>query len=169
MHTPRTICWNNILEHSVNTMHQPTCSRIHQLYHQLFCIAQSPLNFIPPVHQKRTLSVHWIKFKPLTPTIVSWCITATLQILKSKICRHHSALQTLEAVCTLCILCRYHSQRDHSITVRRLGSRVVSLLDSGAEGPGFKSQSQRYYYLLLFVLSKQLTPILSLFTNQQNW
>jgi len=40
-----------------------------------------------------------------------------------------------------------------------LGSRVVSVLDSGAEGPGFKSQSQR----------KLLTPIVPLFTEQQNW
>jgi len=29
------------------------------------------------------------------------------------------------------------------VAVGRLGSRVVSVLDSGAEGPGFKSQSRR--------------------------
>ena len=47
-----------------------------------------------------------------------------------------------------------------------LGSRVVSVLDSGAEGPGFKSQSRR---CRVTVLGKLFTPIVPLFTNQQNW
>ena len=38
-----------------------------------------------------------------------------------------------------------------------LGSRVVSVLDSGAEGPGFKSQSRR---CRVTVLGKLFTPIL---------
>jgi len=37
-----------------------------------------------------------------------------------------------------------------------LGSRVVSVLDSGAEGPGFKSQPR---CCLVKVLSKLFTPI----------
>ena len=49
---------------------------------------------------------------------------------------------------------------------RWLGSRVVSVLDSGAEGPGFKSQSRR---CRVTVLGKLLTPIVPLFTMQQNW
>jgi len=44
-----------------------------------------------------------------------------------------------------------------------LGSRVVSVLDSGAEGPGFKSQSRRCPVTVLG------TPIVPLFTEQQNW
>ena len=47
-----------------------------------------------------------------------------------------------------------------------LGSRVVSVLDSGAEGPGFKSQSRR---CPVTVLGKLFTPIAPLFTKQQNW
>ena len=47
-----------------------------------------------------------------------------------------------------------------------LGSRVVSVLDSGAEGPGFKSQSRR---CRVTVLGKLSTPIVPLFTKQQNW
>jgi len=47
-----------------------------------------------------------------------------------------------------------------------LGSRVVSVLDSGAEGPGFKSQSRR---CRVTVLSKLFTPVVPLFTKQQNW
>ena len=47
-----------------------------------------------------------------------------------------------------------------------LGSRVVSVLDSGAEEPGFKSQSRR---CRVTVLGKLLTPIVPLFTKQQNW
>ena len=37
-----------------------------------------------------------------------------------------------------------------------LGSRVVSILDSGAEGPGFKSQPQR---CRVTVLGRLFTPI----------
>jgi len=48
-----------------------------------------------------------------------------------------------------------------------LGSRVVSMLDSGAEGPGFKSQSRRCR--VITVLGKLFTPIVHLFTKQQNW
>jgi len=47
-----------------------------------------------------------------------------------------------------------------------LGSRVVSVLDSGAEEPGFKSQSRR---CRVTVLGKLFTPIVPLFTKQQNW
>ena len=47
-----------------------------------------------------------------------------------------------------------------------LGSRVVSVLDSGAEGPGFKSQPRRCQ---VTVVGKLFTPIVSLFTEQRNW
>ena len=45
-------------------------------------------------------------------------------------------------------------------------SRVVSMLDSGAEGPGFKSQPQRCQ---ITVSGRLFTPIVPLFTMQQNW
>ena len=47
-----------------------------------------------------------------------------------------------------------------------LGSRVVSVLDSVAGGPGFKSQSRR---CRVTVLGKLFAPIVPLFTKQQNW
>ena len=47
-----------------------------------------------------------------------------------------------------------------------LGCRVVSVLDSGAEGPGYKSQPRR---CRVTVLGKLFTPVVSLFTKQQNW
>ena len=47
-----------------------------------------------------------------------------------------------------------------------LGRRVVSVLDSGAEGPGFKSQSRRYRET---VLGKLFTPVVPQFTKQHNW
>ena len=47
-----------------------------------------------------------------------------------------------------------------------LGSRVVSVLDSGAEGPEFKSQSRR---CRVTVLGKLFTSTVPLFTKQQNW
>jgi len=46
-----------------------------------------------------------------------------------------------------------------------LGSRVVSVLDSGAEGPGFKSQPRRRR---VTVLGKLFKPIVPLFTKQRN-
>ena len=52
------------------------------------------------------------------------------------------------------------------MTSRWLASRVVSVLDSGAEGPGFKSQSRR---CRVTVLGKLFTPIVPLFTKQRNW
>ena len=47
-----------------------------------------------------------------------------------------------------------------------LGSRVVSMMDSSAEGPWFKSQPRCW---LVTVLGKLFTPIVPLFTKQQNW
>ena len=52
------------------------------------------------------------------------------------------------------------------IVSRCLGSRVVSVVDSGAEGPGFKSKSRR---CRITVLGKLFAPIVPLFTKQRNW
>jgi len=46
------------------------------------------------------------------------------------------------------------------------GGRVVSVLDSGAEGPGFKSQPRR---CRVTVLGKLFTPTMPLFTKLRNW
>ena len=46
-----------------------------------------------------------------------------------------------------------------------IGSRVVSVLDSGAVGPGFKSQPRR---CRVTVLGKLFTPIAPLFAKQRN-
>ena len=47
-----------------------------------------------------------------------------------------------------------------------LGSRVVSVLDSGSEGPGIKSQLRR---CRVTDLGKLFTPVVPLFTKQRNW
>ena len=71
-----------------------------------------------------------------------------------------------------CLLSLVHSSVDWLVgakyySVRAwLGSRVVSVLDSGSEGSGFKSQSRR---CRVTVLGKQFTPIVPLFAKQQNW
>jgi len=54
----------------------------------------------------------------------------------------------------------------HAYCIVWLGSRVVSVLDSGAERTGFKSQPRR---CRISVLGKLFTPIVPLFTKQQNW
>ena len=51
------------------------------------------------------------------------------------------------------------------LVVGWLGSRVVSVLDSGAVGPGFKSQPRR---CRMTVLGTLLTPVVPLFTKQRN-
>ena len=53
-----------------------------------------------------------------------------------------------------------------STTTEWLGSRVVSVLDSGAVGSGFKSQPRR---CRVTVLGKLFTPIMPMFTKQRNW
>ena len=55
-----------------------------------------------------------------------------------------------------CVLREYHGW---------LGSRVVSVLDSGSVGSGFKSQSR---CCRVTVLGKLFTPIVPLFTKQRN-
>ena len=52
------------------------------------------------------------------------------------------------------------------IYCRWLGSRLVSVLDLSAEGPGLKSQPRR---CRVTVLGKLFTPIVPLFTKQRNW
>jgi len=49
---------------------------------------------------------------------------------------------------------------------RWLGSRLVSVLDSGSEDHGFESQSRR---CRVTDLGKLFTPIAPLFTKQQHW
>ena len=53
-----------------------------------------------------------------------------------------------------------------AISKEWLGSRAVSVLDSGAEGPEFISQPRR---CRITVLGKLFTPIVPLFTKQRNW
>ena len=54
----------------------------------------------------------------------------------------------------------------YALRLQWLGSRVVSVLDSGAVGPEFKSQSRR---CRVTVLGKLFTPIVPLFAKQRNW
>jgi len=70
--------------------------------------------------------------------------------------------QSRSAISSLVLTCFVIVQ----VNVGWLGSRVVSMLDSGAVGPGFKSQSLR---CRVTALGKLFTPIVPLFTKQQNW
>ena len=62
--------------------------------------------------------------------------------------------------------CSYRRTAHHDTVLGWLGSRVVSVLDFGAEGPRFKSQPR---HCRVTVLGKLFTPIVPLFTKQQNW
>jgi len=66
---------------------------------------------------------------------------------------------------------RNHTDRDHGLEYTNsiqglgwLGSRMLSELDPGAEGPGFKSQPRR---CRVTVLGKLFTPIVPLFTKHK--
>jgi len=66
------------------------------------------------------------------------------------------------------VLARVRHRRRRTAVVQELqysrpSSRVVSVLDSGAEGPGVKSQSRR---CRVTVLGKLFTPVVPLFTKQ---
>ena len=58
------------------------------------------------------------------------------------------------------------ASEEHLLEASLLGSRAVSVLDSGAVGPGFKSQPRR---CRVTVLGKLFTPIVPPFTKQHNW
>ena len=71
----------------------------------------------------------------------------------------------LHTVILHCVMMKF-GHLDNNDRYGWLGSRAVSVLDSGAEGPGFKSQSRR---CRVTVLGKLFTPIVPLFTKQQIW
>jgi len=88
-------------------------------------------------------------------------------------CRHYREV----ALKQLCKVARYEWRPENSLiftwdfmlfsaVVGWLDSRVVSVLDSGAELPGFKSQP---LLCQVIVLGKLFTSIVPLFTKQQNW
>jgi len=65
------------------------------------------------------------------------------------------------AVCSLAAI--HTGVREDIYQVGWFDSRVVSVLDSGTVGPGFKSQPRR---CRVTVLGKLFTPIVPLFTKQ---
>jgi len=85
-----------------------------------------------------------------------------LNIIRKEAARGNAAsvYQSTVATCYLVAICRWY------IREGRLGSRVVSMVDSGAVGPGFKSQPRR---CRVTVLGKLFTSIVPLFTKQRNW
>ena len=85
----------------------------------------------------------------------------------SKAPRHKSSKIIIYCMTTMMMTMVYRYRRILSrYIIGWLGSRVVSVLDSGAEGPEFKSQPRR---CRVTVLGKLCTPIVLLFTKQQNW
>jgi len=69
-------------------------------------------------------------------------------------------------ICAPHLSCVVYCCLELFLSAGRLGSRVVSVLDLGVEGPGFKSQLRR---CRVTVLGKLFTPIVPLFTKQRNW
>jgi len=69
-------------------------------------------------------------------------------------CRGGGARCECDGLCQKLIT--HQNIKTYFTTTYAVGSRVVSVLDSGAEGPGFKSQSRRCRET---VLGKLITPI----------
>ena len=86
----------------------------------------------------------------------------------SKAPRHKSSKIIIYCMTTMMMMTMVYRYRRilSRYIIGWLGSRVVSVLDSGAEGPEFKSQPRR---CRVTVLGKLCTPIVLLFTKQQNW
>jgi len=83
-----------------------------------------------------------------------WIVAGTRAMLSSDWHRHRL------------IISQKHRPNACLLSLGWLGSRVVSVLDSGTEGSGIKSQSRR---CRVTVLGKLFTTIVPLFTKQQNW
>jgi len=61
---------------------------------------------------------------------------------------------------------RYSFFSWHGVGWPTVAEWLATVLDSGAEGPGFKSQPRR---CRVTVLGKLFTPVVPLFTKQRNW
>ena len=99
-----------------------------------------------------------------------WCYCGTDTMLEqSGEMLWSVALDIGDAVCSVsatdCQCCRSVQFKSHTY-MGWLGSRVISMLDSGAVGPGFKLQPR---HCRVTVLGKLFTPIVPLFNKQQNW
>ena len=113
--------------------------------------ARRPTNFC---------SIHYFTLNRRIAISVSACLSAYLRNTgQSYLEAYTLAVATTRSSCD-------HDVIRFVLPVGWLCSRVVSVLDSGAEGPGFKSQPRRCQ---VTVLGKLLTPIVPLFTKQQNW
>ena len=105
----------------------------------------------------------WCRYRRAADSLATDISAAGVSSTTNGCCRLHTAsLGQLHRP-----LCSVPQTSSWFITGHRwLGSRVVSVLTSGAEGPRFKSQSRR---CRVTVLGKLFTPIVPLFTKQRNW
>ena len=85
--------------------------------------------------------------------------TANSQILKTWPCIVSNARACIHKLL-------YMVAMVHDMLGGWLSSRVASVLDSGTEGPGFKSHS---WHHRLTVVGRLFTPIVPLFTKQRSW
>ena len=97
------------------------------------------------------------------PPAISWRSTKT-QVSAAVVHRNvkpvtDDANFTMLICCVVTLLTYYNA-------IGWLGNQQISVLDSGTEGPGFKSQPRR---CRVTVLGELFTPIVPVFTKQRNW
>jgi len=131
--------------------------------------------FTPKCGKTHVGNMRWSSMSVFCFSLVSsavrcWTNSSRLSAYFSSFCIMLSIMPNF-LQCTTCIRLRVEVSLSTKIIYMYteqglLGSRVVSALDSGAVGPGFKSQSQ---HCLVTVLGKLFTPIVPMFTKQRNW
>jgi len=123
----------------------------------LFCVIQKVRSIV-------TFSIRSSSFSPLPFSPISFLLVSVFFYFVPR----QVASASRRCLGFLIVLsgARNDAITERSAWARWLGSRAVSVLDSGAEGPGFKSLSLR---CRVTVLGKLFTPILPLFTKQRNW
>ena len=92
-------------------------------------------------------------------------ITYVIKIFNVLQSEHYLVQVQMLKTCTLKLMITQEEIAFH-FRLKRLGSRVVTVLDLKRVGPGFKSQPRR---CRVTVLGKLFSSIVPLFTKQRNW
>jgi len=124
-----------------------------EVFIKIICLHKQYFYFFP---HDTVLARYVLRSYDVRPFVCLWSIRTPRHVVKKQRC----------SVAGQHVLTIEYVQYVQVHRIEWLGCRVVSVLDSGAEGPGFKSQPRRCRVTFLL---KLFTPIVPLFTKQQNW
>ena len=124
-----------------------------EVFIKIICLHKQYFYFFP---HDTVLARYVLRSYDVRPFVCLWSIRTPRHVVKKQRC----------SVAGQHVLTIEYVQYVQVHRIEWLGCRVVSVLDSGAEGPGFKSQPRRCRVTFLL---KLFTPIVPLFTKRQNW